>query len=80
MNVFNSTTLHFKNRSTFDLAVAILQKLEKETGENLFDVGHADMLITVFSDLGKQFCLSELSTHQIWDKLSFKGDPDFYVE
>jgi len=80
-NVFNSSTLHFKKRTTFNLAVCILEKLEHEIGENLLDVGHSDMIITVFSDLGLQYVISELSVCQIWDIPSkLKGDVDFYID
>jgi hypothetical protein len=80
-NVFTSSTLHFKERTTFNLAVCILEKLEHEIGENLLDVGHSDMIISVFSDLGLQYVISELSVCQIWDKPSkLKGDADFYID
>ena len=79
-NIFSTTTLQFKKRTTFNIAVEILQKLEQEMGENLLDVGHSDMVISIFSEIGLTWCLGELSVHQIWDKPSkLKGDADFSI-
>ena len=78
-DIFNSTTIKFSVRSKFDLAVVILRNLENEMGENLFDVGHADMVITVFSDIGWTWVRGELDVHQIWDKPSFHGDADYEI-
>jgi hypothetical protein len=80
MNPFSAYTLTFVNRFTFDFAVLLVQKLEEEQGENLYDVGHADMTITIFSSPGLKMVKSELSVHQIWDISSFKGAPDFSVK
>lgn len=72
--------LQFKKRTTFNIAVDILQKLEQEMEENLLDVDHSDMVISIFSEIGLTWCIGELSVHQIWDKPSkFKGDADFSV-
>ena len=73
------TKIKFKIRSKFDLAVVILKKLENEMGEHLFDVGHADMVITVFSDIGWNHVWRELDVHQIWDKPSFHGAADYEI-
>lgn len=79
-NIFNATKLKFQKRTTFDLAVKILTNLENEMGENLLDVGHADMIITIFSEVGLEWSIGELSVHQIWDKPSkLKGEADFEV-
>ncbi|NDB61539.1 hypothetical protein EB001_24325 [bacterium] len=77
---FNTTKLQFRKRTTFDLAVLILQKLEQEMGEDLLDVDHSDMVISIFSRIGLVWCLGELSVHQIWDKNNkLKGDADFCI-
>jgi frataxin-like iron-binding protein CyaY len=79
-DVFNTHTFRFNHRATFELAVVITKKLEAEVGEDLCDIGHADMVISVFSAVGSDMVKSELSTHQIWDVPSFKGGADFSIE
>lgn len=78
-DLFNSTTIKFKVRSKFDLAVVILRNLENEMGENLFDVGNADMVITVFSDIGWTWVRGELDVCQIWSVPSFHGAADYEI-
>ena len=78
-DIFNTTTIRFNVRSKFDLAVLILQKLENEMGENLIDVGHADMIISVFSDVGWNWVRGELDVHQIWSVPSFHGAADYEI-
>jgi len=78
-NIFNSVKLKFNTRKTFNLATEILKKLEVDLGENLIDIGYADMTITVFSNFGRSLCVNELIAHQIWSSESFKGDGDYEI-
>ena len=78
-DIIQTKNLQFHDREIFLRAVDIVHNIERMTGENLFDVGYADMVMAVYSDIGLEFCLEELATHKITNKQSFRGIPDFEI-
>ena len=72
-------TLQFHNRDTFDSAVAILCRMQKDLGEQLFVGSFATMTITIHNDIGKELGIEELALCKITNKQSFLGIPDFEI-
>ncbi len=77
-NMFDTHSIRFNNRATFNLAIAILRK--SDLNDFFHDIGHSDMIITFDNKIVFDGFVSELGVHQIWDKPSFKGPADFTIQ
>ena len=78
-NEFETFSIQFHDRNTFNLAITILEK-EKTDCDNFFsDIGYADMIISFDNKIVFDSFVSDLSVCQIWDKPSFKGAADFTI-
>lgn len=76
--MFETFSIQFHDRNTFNLALSILEKSDLN---NFFhDIGHSDMIIKFDDKNVFDSFVNDLSVCQIWDKPSFKGAADFIIK
>jgi len=68
-NMFDTHSIRFNNRATFNLAIAILRK--SDLNDFFHDIGHSDMIITFGDIIVFDSFISELAIHHIQKPVDF---------